>query len=240
LDLALGAARARLSPVGMQRTVGAWRDRTRASITWATVPALVALLLVVVIEQSSSRTSMWSGPHTPLSTGGRVAADAMQAVQFSSLAIVVLLASGWALVARLFDRARKGRERTRWLLLVSAPLLFGLVEVGLSSAQAGLVARNTHRLAVSVLSIAWDVVAVAGLLSVLLVVLAAHRADLRVSDLRGGVRLSQLSAIVVLIAALASVAWGLGVALQPPIPRADLIGHGPGIQPWSVITTSVS
>jgi len=40
-----------------------------------------------------------------------------------------------------------------------------------------------------------------------------------------------LTAIVMLIAAVASIAWGIGVTHQAPIPRADLIGSGPGIHP---------
>jgi hypothetical protein len=54
------------------------------------------------------------------------------------------------------------------------------------------------------------------------------------------VRLAQLTAIVMLIAAVASIAWGIGVTHQAPIPRADLIGSGPGIHPWTGIQTSIA
>lgn len=247
MDLAVGAVRARLRPAGMPQTVGAWRDRARASIAWATVPAIVGLLLVSAIEQHSFRSSMWAGPHVPLSTGGRVAADAMMSFQWASIAMLVLLLAGWGLVGSLTDRVPEGGARRRWLLLVTAPLIAAVVEIGVSILRASLMlgpsAAAVHGgqpLAVSVLSIAWDVVAVAGLLSVFCVVLGARSADLRVSDLRGGVRLAQLTAIVMLIAAVASIAWGIGVTHQAPIPRADLIGSGPGIHPWTGIQTSIA
>jgi len=81
---------------------------------------------------------------------------------------------------------------------------------------------------------------VAGLLSVFGVVLAARSAEVRVGDLRGGVWLSQATAVVLFLAALASIAWGLGVTHQPPTPRADLIGSGSGLRPWTGVQTSIA
>jgi hypothetical protein len=256
VNLAAGAVRVRLRPAGMPQTVGAWRDRTRASIAWATVPALAVLLLTVAIEQHSFRYSMWAGPHTALSPGGRVAADAMTGIQWASVVILLLLLTGWGLVGRLADRAPRGRAGRRWLLLTTAPLAAGVVEIGLNLLRIRLmptvtvigglasgsttVAHGGHPLAASVVSVAWDVVGVAGLLSIFCVVLAARNADLHVSDLRGGVWLAQLTAIVLFIVAVAVIAWGIGVTHQPPIPRADLIGSGPGIHPWISMQTSIA
>jgi len=193
---------------------------------------------------------MWAGPSTTLSSGGRVAADAMTAINLAGVAIVLLLLVGWELVARLADRAPGGRPGRRWLMLVTAPLAAMVIEIGLSILRAKLmfgrrvgstiVIESHHPLTYSVLSIASDVVGVAGLLSIFCVVLAARRADLRVSDLRGGVWLAQLIALVLSIAAIAAVAWGIGVTHQPPIPRADLIGSGPGIHTWTGIQTSIA
>lgn len=250
VNLFAGALAARLHPVGMPQTVGPWRDRARASIAWATVPALAGLGLTEVIMDHSSRNSMWAGPSTTLSSGGRVAADAMTAINLAGVAIVLLLLVGWELVARLADRAPGGRPGRRWLMLVTAPLAAMVIEIGLSILRAKLmfgrrvgstiVIESHHPLTYSVLSIASDVVGVAGLLSIFCVVLAARRADLRVSDLRGGVWLAQLIALVLSIAAIAAVAWGIGVTHQPPIPRADLIGSGPGIHTWTGIQTSIA
>ncbi|MGD0984365.1 MAG: hypothetical protein ABSA65_11200 [Acidimicrobiales bacterium] len=251
LDLAVGAVRVRLRPAGMPQTVGAWRDRARASIAWATVPALVALLLVSAIEQRSFGSSTDAGSASLLSTGGRVAADAMTSFAWASIAMVVLLLIGWALVGRLAGTVARGRAGKRWLSLVTAPLACGVVEAVLSVLRAGLVAHVVvsagghsrlvyrHPLAAQVASVAWGVVAVAGLLSIFGVVLAARSADLRVRDLRGGVWLSQATAVVLFVAAFASIAWGLGVTHQPPIPRADLIGSGPGLRPWAGVQSSI-
>jgi hypothetical protein len=251
LDLVVGSVRVRLRPAGMPQTVGAWRDRARASIGWATVPALLALLLVSAIEQHSFGSSTDAGTGALLSTGGRVAADAMTSIAWASIAMILLLLIGWALVGRLADIVARGRVGKRWLLLVTAPLVCGVVEIALSFLQT-LEARVVlfvggrslvdyrHPLAAQVVSVAWDAVAVAGLLSVLCVVLAARSAEVRVRDLRGGVWLSQATAVVLFLAALASVAWGLGVTHQPPIPRADLIGSGPGLRPWTGVQTSIA
>ncbi|MFZ2057187.1 MAG: hypothetical protein WAV54_07245 [Acidimicrobiales bacterium] len=253
-DLAYGAVRVRLRPAGMPQTVGAWRDRARASIAWATVPALAVLLLVSAVEQHSFGSSIDAGPSTSLSPGGRVAADAMSAINSASVVILLLLLVGWGLVGCLADRAPSGRARKRWLLLTTAPLAAGVVEIGLNLLRFRLtptvigrlaggstaVAHGGHPLAASVVSVAWDVVGVAGLLSIFCVVLAVRSADLQVRDLRGGVWLSQLMAIVLLITAVAVVAWGIGVTHQPPIPRADLIGSGPGVRPWTGIQTSIA
>jgi hypothetical protein len=268
VDLAFGAVRVRLLPRGMPRTVPAWRDRTRASrdrtrasrdrtrasIAWATVPALAGLLLSSVIMQHSFQNSMQSVSSTPLSTGGRVAADAMSVVRLVSVLLALCLLVGWALVGRLADRAPRGRAGRRWLLLVTAPLAGGAIEIVLSVLRARLapqtvmihlgsrletLAEGGHPLVASLLSITWDVVAVAWLFSVFCVVLAARRADLQVTDLRGGVWLAQFAASVMVVVAVAAIAWGIGVTHQPLIPRADLIGFGPGIRPWTGIQTSV-
>ena len=145
MDLAVGAVRARLRPAGMPQTVGAWRDRARASIAWATVPAIVGLLLVSAIEQHSFRSSMWAGPHVPLSTGGRVAADAMMSFQWASIAMLVLLLAGWGLVGSLTDRVPEGGARRRWLLLVTAPLIAAVVEIGVSILRASLMLGPSDR-----------------------------------------------------------------------------------------------
>jgi hypothetical protein len=174
----------------------------------------------------------------------------MTIIEWASIAIVGLLVTGWALVGRLADTVARGRGGKRWLLLVTAPLICGAVEIVLSflqtlEARVPLFARGhmllgyRHPLAVQVLSVAWDAVAVVGLLSVFCVVLAARSAEVRVRDLRGGVWLSQASAAVLFLVALASIAWGLGVTHQPPIPRADLIGSGPGLRPWTGVQTSI-
>ncbi len=256
MNLAAGAVRVRLRPAGMPQTVGAWRDRTRASVAWATVPALAGLLLVSAVEQHSFGSSTGAGPSTSLSTGGRVAADAMTAINWASLTMILLLLVGWGLVGCLADRAPSGRARKRWLLLTVAPLAAGVVEIGLNLLRFRLmptvtvigrlaggstaVAHGGHPLAASVVSVAWEVVGVAGLLSIFCVVLATRSADLQVRDLRGGVWLSQLMAIVLFITAVVVVAWGIGVTHQPPIPRADLIGFGPGVRPWTGIQTSIA
>ena len=52
--------------------------------------------------------------------------------------------------------------------------------------------------------------------------------------------LAQLSALLFLVVALASVAWGIAVTHQSPIPHADLVGSGPGYRPWSGIRTSIA
>ncbi|HLN06877.1 MAG TPA: hypothetical protein VK217_11405 [Acidimicrobiales bacterium] len=262
-DLVVGALRVRLRPVGMPQTVIAWRDRTRASIAWGTVPAFAGLVLVSVISQHSFRDSIGgTSPRGPsLSTGGRVAADAMSGLQWASLAVLVLLLTGWALVGGFADRVPKGRARRRWWRLTLAPLAAAVVEIGLQLLRNVLmpVVKGTttavvhgrpimtltyvsgrHPLAASVVSIAWDAVAVAGLLSVFAVVLAARSADLRVSDLRGGVRLAQLMAIVMLLSALASIAWGIGVTHQPSLPPAVLNGSAVTIRGWTGIQTSIS
>ena len=251
VDLALGSVRVRLRPAGMPQTVGAWRDRARASIAWATVPALLALLLVSAIEQHSFGSSTDAGTDALLSTGGRVAADAMTGIAWLSVAMFVLLLIGWALVGRLAGTVAKGRVGKRWLLLVTAPLICGAVEIVLQFLQT-LQARVVlfaggqtlvgyrHPLAAQVLSVAWDAVAVVGLLSIFCVVLAARSAEVRVRDLRGGVWLSQATAVVLFLAALASIAWGLGVTHQPPMPRADLIGSGPGLRAWTGVQTSIA
>ena len=248
IDLAVGALRVRLSPSGMPQSVEAWRDRARASIAWATVPALAALLLVVAVETHAFRSSIAAGPHTPLSAAGRVAADAMSVIGLASVALVLLLLVGWALVGRLADRVPAGRAGRQWLMLVTAPIVGGLVAIGLSILRARFadaqiasgVVHSPNPLIASVLSIAWDAVASATLLCTFCVVFAARKADLRVSDLRGGVRLAQLTAAVIVIAAVASVAWGVGVTHQPPIPRADLIGPDTGARPWTGIQASIA
>jgi len=249
----------------MPQTAGAWRDRTRASIAWAMIPAMAGLWLVSVIQQHSFPNSIGaSGTHGPLlSTGGHVAADAMTGIRWAGLAALVLLLAGWATVWGFADRVPKGRPRRRWFMLALAPLVAGVAEIGLQFLRdkfAPLVfSRNAervvhghvfiwfysyssggHPLAATVASIAWDTVAVAGVLSVLGVVLAARRANLQVSDLRGGVRLAQLTAIVMVIAALASVAWGIGVTHQPTIPIAALTGVAPTTHPWTGIETSIA
>jgi hypothetical protein len=251
VDLALGSVRVRLRPAGMSQTVGAWRDRGRASIAWATVPALLALLLVSAIEQHSFGSSTDAGTDALLSTGGRVASDAMTGIAWASVAMVLLLVIGWALVARLAGTVAKGWAGRRWLLLVTAPLVCGAVEIVLQllqTSQARVVVfaggrtlvGYRHPLAAQLLSVAWDAVAVVGLLSVFCVVLAARTAEVRVRDLRGGVWLSQATAVVLLLAALGSIAWGLGVTHQPPMPRADLIGSGPGLRAWTGVQTSIA
>ena len=163
----------------------------------------------------------------------------MSVIGLASIAMVLLLLVGWALVGRLADRAPAGRAGWRWLMLVTAPLMGGLVEIGLSVLRARFstaqiaagVVHSPNPLLASVLSIGWDAVGSATLLCTFCVVLAARTADLRVSDLRGGVRLARLTAVVMLIAAIASIAWGVGVTQQPPIPRADLIGRCTGTRP---------
>ncbi|MGA3353560.1 MAG: hypothetical protein ABSD85_10305 [Acidimicrobiales bacterium] len=250
-DLAIGAARVRLRPTGMPQSVAAWRDRTRASIAWATVPALVGLDLADVILDHSFRNSAWAAPSSAMTTDGRVAADALSAVSLAGVALLLFLLVGWALVGRLADRAPRGRAGTRWLLLVVAPLMGGVVEIVLSVLRAlvtpGVVSvigidrvvRGGHPLLASVLSVAWDVVGVMWLLSIFCVVVAARRAEVQVSDLRAGVWLAQLTALVLFIVTLAALAWGIGVSHQPPMPRADLIGSGPGVRPWTGIQTSI-
>ncbi len=241
-DLALGAVRARLHPVGMPKSVPAWRDRTQASVAWATVPALAALLLITAVTGHSY--SMWSGPSIPFSTGGRVGADAMAAMSWASIATVVLLLIGWALVARLAERVPRGRAGVRWLLLITAPFLAMVLEIGLTLVQHWFarssgyavvnghgVVRAAHPLAASVASVAWDVVAVAGLLSIFCVVLAARRAELEVDDLRAGVWLAELTALLLFVVALASVAWGIAVTHQPPIALRTSSGPGRGFGP---------
>jgi hypothetical protein len=93
-DLARGAALVRLRPAGMPESVGAWRDRTRASIAWATVPALAGVLLANVITQHSFRNSTWAGPASSMSAGGRVAADSMSAVSLAGASLVFFLLIG--------------------------------------------------------------------------------------------------------------------------------------------------
>ena len=256
VDLAVCAARVRLHPAGMPQTVRAWRDRARASIAWATVPAVVGVVLVSVVSQHSFRNSIDAGSGVSLSTSGRVAADAMSVISLASLAMILLLLIGWALVGCLADRMPAGRARRRWMLATTAPLIDGAVEIGLNFLKIRLAptvavicrvagcsttgVHGGHPLAASVVSIAWDLNEVVGPLCIFCVVLAARRADLHVSDLRAGVWLSQFMAIVLFIAAVALVAWGIGVTHQPPIPRADLVGSGPGIHAWTGIQTSIA
>ena len=259
VNLALGAIGARLRTTGMPRSVGAWRDRTRASIAWATVPAFAGLVLLNVIEQHSFRNSIGgSAPlPPPLSTAGHIAADAMTGIQWAAMATLLLLLTGWALVAGFAGRVPKGPARRRWRLLTCAPLGAGVVAIGLQILRNKLTpvffgssttvvhghAYTTysyrpggHPLAASAVSVAYDAVSVLAVLSILGVVLAARRADLRVSDLRGGVRLAQMSAVVMVVSALASVAWGLGVTHQPP----RLNGLGALAQSWTGIQTSIA
>jgi hypothetical protein len=247
----------------MPQTVGAWRDRTRASIAWATVPAFVGLELISVIQQHSFRNSIGgAGPQASLlSTGGHVAADAMTGIQLASVAMLLLLLTGWRLVGSLGGRVAKGRARRRWRALTFAPLLAGVVGFGLQALRNRLTPvvfgstttvvgghasttytylRGGHPLAASAVSIAYDAVAVAAVLSILGVVLAVRKADLRVSDLRGGVRLAQLTAIVTLVSALTSVAWGIGITHQPPMPRATRGGFDAVTRSWTGIQTSLA
>lgn len=258
VNLAVGALGAHLRTTGMPRTFGAWRDRTRASIAWATVPALAGLVLLNVIEQHSFRNSIGgSAPLPPaLSTAGHIAADAMTGIQWAGMATLLLLLTGWALVAGFARRVPRGPARRRWRLLTCAPLGAGLVDMGLQNLRNKLTpvlfgssttvvnhhAHTTysylpggHPLAASAVSVAYDAVAVLGVLSIFGVVLAAQRADLRVSDLRGGVRLAQLTAVVMAVSALASVAWGLGVTHQPP-----KLSLGALAQSWTGIQTSIA
>jgi len=247
-DLAVGAIRVRLRPTGMPETVRCWRDRTRACIAWATVPALAGLLLIGVISERTFGSSSFAGGAT-LSTGGRVASAAMSALAMTSLLLGACLLSGWALVALAGGRGPDGRASRRWLLLVAAPFIGGGLEIALFLGQSlldpgtvtvlghALVVKGGHPLVASVLGVAWDVVAVLWILSVFCVVAAARRAELEVRDLRGGVWLSQLTAALLVLAALGALAWGIGVTHQPPIPRADLLGYGSG--PWTGVRTSL-
>jgi len=256
VDLIVGALRARLRPAGMPQSVPAWRDRTRASIAWATVPAMAGLVLVTVITQHSFLDSAQGGSLTALSTGGRVATEAMSALALAPIVLGICLLVGWALVQRLADRAPRGRAGRRWLLLVTAPFAGGVIEIGVSLLRAKLsphtfvvsvgsrletvVLPGGHPLAASFLSTLWDVFALASLFSVFCVVLAARRADLQVSDLRGGVWLAQFTALVLFLVALTVVAWGIGVTHQAPFPPADRLGIGPGIRPWAGVQTSIA
>lgn len=252
LDLAVGSVRVRLRPAGMPQTVVAWRDRARASIAWATVPGLAGLLLVSAIELHTFWGSIDAGTGASMSTGGRVAAHSLIVIEWASIAMILLLLIGWALVGRLADTVARGRAAKRWLLAVTAPLICGVVEIALAYLRVLLGAHVVafvggrslvvyrHPLAAQAVSVAWDAVAVVGLLSVFCVVLAARNSDVPVRDLRGGVWLAQATAVVLILAALASIAWGLGVTHQAPIPRADVVGSGPGLRPWSGLETSIA
>ena len=156
----------------MPQSVRAWRDRTRASVAWATVPTLAGLLLITAVTAHSYSMSM--GQSMGLSTGGRVAADAMSALSWASIVTIVFLLIGWALVARLAERVPSGRAAVRWLVLVTAPLVAAVLEIGLAFVQHWLsrpssygadkgqgVSRAAHPLAAAVVSVAWDAVAVA-------------------------------------------------------------------------------
>jgi hypothetical protein len=224
---------------------------------------VAGLVLVSVIQQHSFQNSIaGSGPSGPsLSTGGHMAADAMLAIGLSSLAILLLLLSGWALVAGFAARVPQGRARRRWRLLAAAPLAAGLTEIALAALRdkfTPVVANSTtrivdrhgfmtytyrpggHPLAALVVSTAYDVVAVAAAASILGVVLAARRADLGVSDLRGGVRLAQTTALVMIVVAVASVAWGIGVTHQPAIPPGALSGSVGSSEAWTGIQSSIA
>ena len=241
-DLAVSALRVRLRPAGMPHTAPAWRDRARASIAWATLPALAGLWLTDVIMSHSFRNSIEAGSLTPLSPEGRIAADAMSILNLAGPALLLLLLVGWGLVACLADRAPRGRAGRKWLFLVVAPLLVAGTEIGLNLLRKTLVSghgQSHHPLAVTVLSVCVDLVWGVGLTSVLGVVYAARRANLQPRDLRGGVWLAQLTAIVLLVAAAAAVAWGIGVSHQPAIPRGDLTGSVAVLDPWTGIQTSI-
>lgn len=248
VSLLWGALRLRLEPVGMPAEAALWRDRTRTSVAFATLPALGTLWLADVIGSHSSPDFIQG--QVPLAVAGRVATDATRILSLVSLGLVVLLAIGWFLVGRLATRVPRGKEGRRWMCLYLAPLAAIVMEACIGVVQSSLehgkaagtrtVVVSAHPLVVTLLGVAHNVVGFAGLASVACVVIAARTAKVTVPDLRGGVLISLLTAVMLSFTTVVALAWGIGVSHQAPVPTADLSGSGPGLHPWSGVLTSIA
>ncbi|HXY43539.1 MAG TPA: hypothetical protein VEH29_05090 [Acidimicrobiales bacterium] len=234
-DLVAGALRARLSGSGAPAMPSLWWARARASVTLATLPAMLLLPLVVLAMERGAYTN-GAGQ---LSAGQRLAETA-GGVLFPILLVTgIVLLFGWRLLVAQTPEVPGGAGRFGFEAAMAAPVLVlggalalswlsnRLSPDGLKSASWAR-APGTHRWVVHLtwasghpllgpaLHEAAFVWAVAGwTLAAVLVARACRRAPLATGAIRAGVLVARLTAACTVALAAAFTVYALAIILQP-------------------------
>lgn len=221
LNLSGGALRARLTARGMPMEAGPWASRTRTSIVLATAPTLAAVPLMLTIRQVPALpdSGSWTVPSSHLAT---------------MLYLVLLLAFGalvstiiWGYTSLSNGVMTGGTNGPGLRVLARMPGCVAVLAVGLVIASVviephrfishgkGTIPLNGYPAAAHVL---WDAAGVAfclcWIVSAVLLLAAAHRAELPLASLRSGKRVSVAVSTVLWLMTAASLALSAAYSKQ--------------------------
>ena len=213
LNLSGGALRARLTARGIPMEVGPWASRTRASIVLATAPTLAAVPVMLTIRQV---------PALPGGGGWTVSSSNLATTLYLVLllAFVALVATMiWGYTSLSNGMTTRGKNSPGLRVLARMPgyvaalavvLVIASIVIGphrFISHGKGTIPLNGHPAAAHVL---WVTAGVAfcfcWVISAVLLQAVAHRAELPLSSLRSGKRVSVAVSIFLWLMSAAALA----------------------------------